>query len=137
MNRTRAVVLSFYVIAAAAGYCFSETVIQPGPTNGSDTYFGTLANTGGAPGDQFLMCGGKTNGDYYQSFIQFNDLSTGPLAANTSRAELWLYCANMTYDPAIQIHRNTSSWTEASLSYYSYPSIIYYNSFTIINTTNS
>lgn len=122
-------------MAATAACSFSETTIQPGPTNGMDTYFGSVLNSMGVPNDQFIVCGGNISGDYYQSLIQFTDLMTGPVAANTSKAELWLYCASTNYDPNIQVFKVTMPWTEAGVNYSNYPMGIYYTYFAPVTST--
>ena len=97
-------------------------VIQPGPSLGKDTFYGTVYVTNGNYQSDSLYIGGW--GDYYYDFIQF-DLTGAPSSADTVKAELWLY-GSAPNDPALQIERITEPWTAAGVNISSIPASSYY-----------
>src|SRR6266852_6078336 len=96
------------------------TTIQPGPSDGMDTCYGTVYVTTGCPTATDLYIGGW--GDYYYDFFQF-DLTAAPTASTTLKAELWLYGA-APRDPKMQLGRITQPWTKESVTLSNNPSSI-------------
>jgi len=104
--------------------------IQPGP-EGKDTYYGTVYTTGGCPDCADLYIGGW--GDWYYDFLEF-DLTSSPTAAQTVKAELWVY-GSAPNNPAIQINRITASWTEAGVTSASNPASSFYANMSAVPST--
>lgn len=102
----------------------ATVILQPGP-EGKDTFFGLVYFQGGAPDYDALYYGGW--GDAYYDYIEF-DLSGAPSADATVSATLSFYAATAG-DPAIQLWRITSPWTEAGVSLAQNPSSAYYKEF--------
>jgi len=100
-------------------------VVQPGPVDGKDTDYGTVYNTTGCPDCETLYSGGW--GDAYYDFFQFG-LTGTPDAPNTSKAEIWLWANRPAggVDPAFQMNRITSDWTEASTTKTMNPTSVLY-----------
>jgi len=118
-------VLSFTTTAVTSTY-----TIQPGP-EGKDTYYGTVYTTGGCPDCADLSIGGW--GDWYYDFLEF-DLTSSPTAAQTVKAELWVY-GSAPNNPAIQINRITASWTEAGVTSASNPASSFYANMSAVPST--
>ncbi|MCX7048629.1 MAG: DNRLRE domain-containing protein [Candidatus Sumerlaeota bacterium] len=103
----------------------SIVIIQPGPSNGKDAYFGTVYAQSGTYKDEGMLVGGW--GDFYYAFLQF-DLTTAPAANLVAKVELKLYQlpSNGVNDPGLQIYRITSNWTDSGITSINYPTSEFY-----------
>jgi len=111
--------------ATTSSVSYQNYVIQPGPTDGMDTFFGTVYITSGAPSAEELSIGGWA--DFYYGFLEFN-LNGSPSADKTVSATLYLYGHAPVggSDPGLQINRITNSWTEAGVTLANNPGSVFY-----------
>jgi hypothetical protein len=103
-------------------------VIQPGPTDGKDTCYGTSYLTNVTPTAEMLNIGGW--GDFYYDFFEFN-LFGSPSATDTISAKLYLYGSAPVdgHDPGLAIYRITNFWTEVGVNLSNNPASVYYKNF--------
>lgn len=103
-----------------------QMVLQPGPDNGKDTYYGTAYHPNGNPDHYYIRYGGW--GDSYYGFIEF-DLTEAPTFATINSAILYLYSTQTRpNDPKIEIHRIIEPWEEDAVPVFSNPESVRYKS---------
>jgi hypothetical protein len=115
MKNVFLLVLVFLGLGFNSANAAAETlVIQPGPTEGKDTMYGTVYYTNGYPDAEFMYIGGW--GDEYFSYLQF-DLSSLPQNALVTSAKLSLYqdLEGRSYNEA-QVLQITEAWTTSNVT---------------------
>ncbi|MBP6924082.1 MAG: DNRLRE domain-containing protein [Candidatus Pacebacteria bacterium] len=97
-------------------------VIQPGPDDGKDTYYGTAYKQSGAPNSGDMEIGGW--GDWYWSFLQMDLSSLPTTTSNILSAKLKLYQNGLGTTPNNgKLERITQAWTEAGVTNTSNPAV--------------
>jgi hypothetical protein len=95
-------------------------IVQPGPTEGKDTYYGTTYKTTGAPDFYRMEIGGW--GDWYHSYIQMDLGLLPPESSKILDASLQLYNYQLSGTANNgKIERITQSWTESGVNSSSNP----------------
>ncbi|MEK7639128.1 MAG: DNRLRE domain-containing protein [Patescibacteria group bacterium] len=91
-------------------------VIQPGPTEGKDTMYGTVYVQNGLPNDTYMNIGGW--GDWYYSYIEF-DLSSLPASSSkiiNSQVQLYQQLDSSYAPNNGKLERITQAWTESGVT---------------------
>lgn len=137
MNRIR--LASIYLVAVSAFFLLSINIafadvieIQPGPADGQDT---ALHNgLGNYASNEALPSGGW--GDTYTNFFKFN-LDTAPASSDTVSAKffVWGLRPGNGHDPALELYRITSNWTDSTVSADN-PSTIFYKTMPVMMPNN-
>ncbi len=117
-----------FLLFANIGYAAGEStvVIQPGPEDGKDTYFGTnsVGGRNGRPDDFEIRIGGW--GDYWTSYLQF-ELTAIPAGAILESAYLHLFNNRVdTNDNYGKLYRVAEYWDESDPEETSFPESLDY-----------
>ena len=136
-DRAKLVPVYFFLATAVFLFCTSVAfadvvVIQPGPVDGQDT--GYSGGTGTYSKSATIPSGGW--GDTYYNLFKFN-LDNAPDATDTVSAKffIWAYRPSNSsggHDPAFQLYRITSDWTDTTASAYNIPSTIFYKTMPVM-----
>ena len=103
-------------------------IIQPGPVEGKDTFYGNFYYQEGQPDHSELWFGGW--GDVYYSFIDF-DLVGSPDEIVEARLELFSPYIG-TNDPGLQIWQVIGSWDEGTLSAFNQPPATFFSDLPLV-----
>lgn len=87
---------------------------QPNATEGMDTSYGNVYNTGGMPNDPTMKVGGS-NGNTYAAAFRFN---MSGLTVSATQALLFLYTYPSGTPTALNWYRPNANWQEATANWY-------------------